>query len=155
METLPSRLFPHCTYRKGREASFSDLRPLGFAKPVSLYLSPETTGDEESLKNAAAFFDKARELDQLCRKIFLSFKPGTKEYALLEDYFQFFREEFPKDLGDASRKEMVKRLRLKELASHENGTGQHFAVDFTLGYFQILCAQFDYKHNFTDLSWDN
>lgn len=155
METLSSRVFPHCTYKKGEEAVFSDLHLLGYAKPVSLYLSAETTGDDRSAKNAAAFFDQVRDWDKLCRKIFLSFHPGSEEYALLEGYFKFFREEFPKDLGDASRADLVKRLRLKGMAAHEQGDNQRFVVDFTLGYFQILCAQFDHAHKFTGLSWDN
>lgn len=155
MKTFPSKLFPKCTYTRGEEAVFNDLQVPGFAYPVSLYLSAETTGNTPAVENAAKFFDQAAHWNELCRKLLASFKPGTEERALLEEYCEFFRAEFPKDLGKAPVQDLVKRLRFKGMASHEEGVKQRFVVDLTLGYHQVLCMQFDHRHQFTGVSWDN
>lgn len=155
MKTLPSKLFPNCMFSKGEDAIFDGLRLPGFHYPVSLYLSAETTLDTHSVENAAAFFDQAVRWDALCRKEFLAFPQGSEESELIEEYCKFFREEFPKDLGEASKRELIKRLRFKGMASHEKGAKQRLVADFTLGYHQVLCAQFDSRCQFTGVCWDS
>lgn len=152
---LPSKRFPRCTYAKGEDTLLSDLVLLGFAKPFSLFVSAETSLDTRAVETAAAFFDRADYWNAHCRELLLSFQPGSEEGVLLEEYFKFFREEFPKDLGEATKKELVKRLRFKGMASYERGLKQRLAVDFTLRYHQVLCMKFDAKHRFADISWDS
>lgn len=155
MKRLPCRLFPKCMYESGEDAFFENCVPLGFRQPISLYLSTETTVSPLSVNRAAAFFDQVSHWDTYCRKIFLSFKKGSEEAALVEEYCGFFRKEFEKDLGRLTTEELVKRFRFKGMASHERGTDQRFVVDFTLGFHQVLCVQFDCNQKYIGISWDS
>lgn len=154
MKTLPCRLFPKCMFESGEDAIFENCVPLGFHQPISLYLSTATTTSPLSVKRAAAFFDRVSHWDTYCRKILLSYKKNSRESTLVEEYCEFFRKEFEKDLGRLTKEELVKRLRFKGMASHKKGSDQRLVVEFTLGFHQVLCVQFDCNENYIGISWD-
>lgn len=157
---LPSKLFSNCNIPESGDMGVFDLIPEGFSHEVNLYLSKETLADDKAIEKAAQFFDKAVYWDSECRKIFLSFVKESEEYETVEEYFNFYKDEVPdvfevEDVSTLSLADMVNCLIFKSMASHENGDEQHFVVDFTLGYDQILCVRFDCEYNYMYISWDS
>lgn len=160
MIQLPSKLFPNCDIPESGDAGFYDIIPEGFHHAVNLYLSEGTVAEFEAIEKAAQFFDKAAFWNTFCRNILISFEEGSEEYQIVAEYFEFYKDEVPEvfDVEDASvltLTEMVDLLTLESMASHENGVEQHFVVDFTLGYDQILCVIFDNANNYKNISWDS
>lgn len=160
MKKLPSKLFADCSIPESGDIGFYNIIPEGFSHEVDLYLSEETVADNKAIEKAAQFFDKAVYWDTACRKIFLSFDKESEEYETVKEYFNFYRDEVPdvfevEDVSILSLVDMVDCLIFKSMASHENGGEQHFVVDFTLGYDQILCVSFDCEHNYMYISWDS
>lgn len=160
MKKLPSKLFANCNIPESGDMGFYNIIPEGFNHEVFLYLSEETVADNKAIEKAAQFFDKAVYWDTFCRKTFLSFDEESEEYKTVEAYFNCYKDEVPnvfnvEDVSVLSLADMVNHLIFLSMASHGNGEEQHFVVDFTLGYDQILCVSFDSKQNYMYISWES
>lgn len=160
MKQFPSKLFPNCQYSGEDDIGFYDTIPQGFDHAVSLYLGKETVKDDKAVEKAAAFFDQAAHWDSLCRSIFLAIEEYAEGDETVEEYFDFYKEEVPEvfdteDVDALSLEDMVNKLELVSMASHESGNEQNFVVDFTLGYDQILCAEFDSNSEFQFIAWES
>lgn len=153
-------MFADCELPASGDVGFFDIIPEGFKHEVYLYLGEETVADDKAIETAAQFFDKAVYWDSFCRKIFLSFEEDSEEYETITQYFEFYTDEVPDvfdidDVSALSLADMVSRLIFKSMASHENGDEQHFVVDFTLGYDQLLCVNFDSESHYVNVSWES
>lgn len=160
MQTLPSKLFPRCTFSPDKDAGFYDITPKGFDHVVSLYLGSETVKDDEAIAKAAQFFDRLSEWDDFCRNVFISAEKGSEDNVMVMEYFNFYREEVPQvfgveDAASLSLADMVKSLSLSHMGTHGSGAEQRFNVDFTLGYDQLLCAYFDSESNLDHIAWES
>lgn len=160
MKTLPSKLFTNCSFSADKDAGFYDTIPLGYDHPVSLYLGEETVKNDEAIERAAIFFDRIAEWDNFCREAFISVKEDSEDVEMIGEYFSFYQDEVPEVFGVdnvslLSLPDMVKKLTLKQMATHGIGTEQYFTIDFTLGYDQLLCAYFDCNSNLDHLAWES
>ena len=160
MKTLPSRLFPNCAFSAEEAAGFYDIIPQGYTKVVSLFLSKETVADDEAIQKAAVFFDRVQEWDAFGRAAFLSAEEGSEDDEMVAEYFDFYKEEAPDVFGDVdisalTLADMVNGLELCGMATHGCGEGQHFVVDFTLGYDQMLCVSFDVNSECKNIAWES
>lgn len=66
----------------------------------------------------------------------------------ISEYIDFYLEEVPDIFetdtpNNLSMREKIERLQLKGMSSHGDKENQHFVVEFTLGYDQLLCVNFD------------
>lgn len=160
MKKLPSKLFANCDIPESGDVGFYDIIPEGFEHEVFLYLGEETVEDDKATEKAAQFFDKAVHWDSYCRETFLSYPKDSKEYETITQYFEFYKDEAPEvfgveDISTLSLTDMVNCLLFKTMASHESGNEQHFVIDFTLGYDQLLCANFDGESNLVSVSQES
>ncbi|MGI6153254.1 MAG: hypothetical protein ACOYJB_05375 [Christensenellaceae bacterium] len=160
MKTLPSRLFPNCTFSAEKSAGFYDITPEGFDHVVSLFLDDEAVKDDKAIENAARFFDRVHEWDAFGRNAFMSAEEGSEDADMIQEYFDFFREEVPEvfdaeDVAALSVPDMVKKLKLRGMAACGNGDAQTFWVDFTLGYDQLLCVHFNHESKFDHIAWES
>lgn len=160
MKKLPSKLFTNCDIPESGDVGFYDIVPEGFNHAVHLYLSEQTVAEDNAIEKAAQFFDKAAHWDAFCRKIFLSLDKEGEEFETVEEYFEFYKEEVPEifgveDVSALSLADMVNHLVFNSMASHESGDEQHFVIDFTLGYDQILCIEFDNEYSYAHISWES
>lgn len=160
MKTLPSKLFPNCSFSTKEDAGFYDVTPVGFNHVVSLYLSSETVKDDASIAKAAAFFDRLHEWNDFCRNAFISANQDSEDSEMIKEYFNFYKEEVPEvfeveDPSELSLAGMVQTLQLAGMGTHGSGAGQHYHVDFTLGYDQLLSVYFDSDGNFDHMAWES
>lgn len=160
MKTLPSKLFPNCTFSPDDDAGFYDITPAGFDHVVSLYLGGETVKDDQAIARAAAFFDRVTEWDALCRRAFASAPKDSEDYEMVMEYFDFYKDEVPEVFGvdDASTlslADMIKCLKLAHMGTHGSSDKQVFNVDFTLGYDQLLCGYFDNAGKLDHIAWES
>ena len=160
MKTLPSKLFPNCSFPSDKGVGFYDITPEGFNHVISLYLGSETVKDDEAIAKAADFFDKASEWDSFCRDAFLSVPEDSDDYKMILEYFSFYKDEVPEVFGvpDASvlsLSDMVRCLILSHMGTHGIGSEQKYNVDFTLGYDQLLCVYFDCDGTFDHIAWES
>lgn len=160
MKKLPSKLFADCDIPVSGDVGFYDIIPEGFKHEVYLYLGEETVVDDKAIEKAAQFFDKAVYWDGFCRKTLLSFEEDSEEHETITQYFEFYKDEVPvvfdvEDVSALSLADMVSRLIFKSMASHEDGDEQHFVVDITLGYDQLLYVNFDSESNYVNITWES
>lgn len=160
MKTLPSKLFPNCSFSTDGAAGFYDIIPGGFDHVVSLYLASETVKDDEAIEKAAAFFDRIDEWDNFCRNAFITAEQGSEDSKMIAEYFSFYSDEVPEvfgadDVAALSLADMVKSLRLCHMGTHGSGASQRYNVDFTLGYDQLLSVYFDSGGNFDHMAWES
>jgi len=160
MKALPSKLFPGCEFSQEKDAGFYDIIPQGYDHTISLYLSKETVSNDDAITTAAAFFDKVHEWDTFCKNAFLSAEKDSEDAEMIEEYFDFYKEEAPdvfdiSDVSELSLFDMVKCLKLSGMAAHGCGNAQSFNVDFTLGYDQLLCVYFDSASGFDHIAWES
>ncbi len=150
-----SKLFGELEIPENEDEGFYDIVPKGFDEVVNLYIGIGTVQDKEAIIKAIEFFDRAVNLDIECRKIFLS-----SENDIVEEYFDFFKEESPEvfntdDCSKLTLEEMVKKLKFHQMASHDNGEEQEFVVDFTLDPEEMLCVKFNDKFEFKSVDWES
>ncbi len=148
MDKFNSKLFGELEIPRDEDFGFYDTVP-------NLYIGLGTVENDEAMNRAIEFFDKAKEIEVECRKIFLA-----NEDSLIEEYFEYFKDEAPevfncKNVDSLTLSEMINMLKFTTIASHENGDDQSFNVDFTLGYDQILCVVFDSNYQFDYISWES
>ncbi|MDL2233462.1 DUF2004 domain-containing protein [Ruminococcaceae bacterium OttesenSCG-928-L11] len=160
MKSLPSKLFPGCTFSPNKDVGFYDITPAGFEHVISLYLGRETVKEDAAIGRAAVFFDRAAHWDTFCREAFLAAEEGGEDEEMIAEYFDFYREEVPEvfgveDVSALSLPEMVKSLTLAGMATHGSGPEQRFNVDFTLGYDQLLCVYFNSDGEFDRIAWES
>lgn len=160
MKTLPSKLFPNCSFSQDKDAGFYDIIPNGFHHAVSLYLGSETVKDDEAIESAANFFDRIHEWNDFCRNAFLIVEQDSEDFEMIAEYFSFYKDEVPavfgvEDTSDLSLADMVSSLQLSHMGTHGSGTDQRYNVDFTLGYDQLLCVYFDSEINFNHIAWES
>lgn len=160
MKTLPSKLFPDCSFTSDEDAGFYDITPEGFNHIVSLYLSIEVVKDDKLIVKAAAFFDRLHEWNDFCRTALMSAEQKSEEFETIMEYFSFYKEEAPEVFGegnvpDLSLADMVKSLQLSHMGTHGSGAEQRYNVDFTLGYDQLLTIYFDSDCTFERIAWES
>lgn len=156
MKTLPSELFPGCTFSADGDAGFYDIDSI--FKGVSLYLGSETVKSDEAIEKAARFFDNIAEWDMLCREdVFLMAEDEDAE--MIREYFSFYMEEAPEvfgeNPGELTLEDMVGSLTLCHMGTHDAGIHQRYNVDFTLGYDQLLSVYFDSDYNVDHVAWES
>ena len=160
MKTLPSALFPNCTFTAEEAAGFYDVIPQGYTRAVALYLSTDTVKDDDAIAKAAAFFDRVHEWDAFGKNAFLCAGEDAEDADMVAEYFDFYREEAPdvfdvEDVAALSLSDMVARLQLSGMGTHGSGVKQVFNVDFTLGYDQLLSVYFDGDSKFSHMAWES
>lgn len=160
MPLLPSKLFPGCEYSETSDAGFYDIAPAGYAEPVGLYLGAGTTASAAAVQKAAAFFDNIAEWDAFGRGYFANADPASADGAEIDEYFRFFIDEAPDAFGEndpaaLSRAARVAKLKLVAMASHGAGQDQHFTVDFSLGYDQLLSLYYNADMEFDHMAWES
>lgn len=156
MKVLQSKLFSNLEIPENEDFGLYEIVPKGFDNEVSLFISEKTITNDTALKKAGEFFDKAVYWNTYCRKLFIENSADSS----VKEYFEFYKEEVPEVFEAYNTKTLtladkVNLLQFTGMASHDCDDEQTFVVDFTLGYDQILCVEFDSHFKFSNIAWEN
>ena len=156
MKELQSELFSNLTIPEDEDFGLYETVPKGFDNEVSLFISKDTITNDTALKKAGEFFDNAVYWNTYCRKLFIENSADSD----VEGYFEFFEEEVPEVFEAYKTKTLiladkVNLLQFEGMASHGFGDEQTFVVDFTLGYDQILCVEFQSDFEYSNIAWES
>lgn len=156
MKELQSELFSNLAIPENEDFGLYETVPEGFDNKVSLFISEKTITNDTALKKAGEFFDKAVYWDAYCRKLFIENSADSD----VEGYFEFYKEEVPEVFEAYKTKALtladkVNLLQFKGMASHSCEDEQTFVVDFTLGYDQILCVEFNSDFEYSSIAWES
>lgn len=120
-----------------------------------MYVSEVTIKNEESLKKFALFLENLQSYFLKSKEIL-----SSSDDSDIDEFFDFYKEEIPEVFGQTppvtlTKKQLVKLLRLKGIATHGAGADQQFVLDFTLGYDQLLCVKYDANLQFSNIAWES
>ncbi len=158
LKTVKSKLFGTLEYQATENTGFSGIAPVGFDNEVFVYFGSDTTANDEAVDNAIRFIDDLVNIDLKCREIIENIAKLGEDLTV-DEYFEFYKEEVPdvfgvSDISELSTKAMVDKLVLCSVAAHNTDDVQ-YVVDYTLGYDQLLCINFNHNKEFSHISWES
>lgn len=156
MKKIQSKLFSNLEIPENEDFGLYGTVPDGFDNEVSLFISEDTIARDTALNKAIEFFDKANYWNIHCRNILIE-NSGDSD---VKDYFDFYKEEVPEvfeidNVEMLTISDMVNLLKLTGMSSHNSASDQILAVDFTLGYDQLLSVSFNADIEFRNIAWES
>ncbi len=140
---------------KDEDAFFDNVSSKNFHANVNIYIDNEVIKCEKSLEKVTGFLDNIDDIDLICRAKF-----NEDKSEMVTSYFDFFKEEAPDVFGtdevsELTLHQMVSKLELVGINCHETTEGLLIVVDYSLGYDQLLCVNFDGNHTLLDIGWES